>query len=369
MNRSLPHFRILSILLFCGMLISAHSQQVSTFHNDPLQRVDDALIFDNQGNLFGSHFMGNTVYKITPSGVCAPFATGFNTPNGLAFDSQNNLYVCDLSGNRIYKLSETGIFLDTIHVPTPSGIIKSQFSDTLIFTQYTGNKISKLAPDGTISVMHSGSPMNGSVGLAYDDEGQLYVANFTDRQIFKVNESELNYVATVPSPSSGALGFIAFAQGTLWATSYNGHKIYRVYPNFTDSILLYSGSTAGSTDGPIETAHFNLPNGITSSVTGDSLFVSDFGTGRVRTISLLEPAGIIENAPNKTEIIFPNPANDYITLSPEAVYDRIEISDPSGELVLKSYDSKIFVGGLSSGIYIVEIYNGADRLVTRFIKH
>jgi sugar lactone lactonase YvrE len=362
--------RLIYTFTFAVGVLSLQAQEVSTFFNDPLLKVDDALLLDYQGNLYGSHFMGSNVYKISPSGVGTVFASGFNTPNGLAFDSQNNLYVCDLYGNRIYKLSYSGVFLDTIAVTSPSGIIKSIDSDTMLFTQYTENKISKLAPDGTISLIASGAPMVGVVGLTYDNFDQLYVANFTDRKIFKLNDTTFTYVATVPGPPGGSLGFIAFANGVLYGTGYNDHKIYKIDPNYIDSVSVFAGTILGSIDGDVTIAQFNAPNGIISSITGDSLFISDFGTGRIRIISFEVVTGSneVELTPKNVKIN-PNPTTDIIQVDYYGNYDQIEIYNCHGKQVYASHEKRIAVGHLYSGIYFVLIKNGSEIVTTTFIKN
>ena len=85
------------------------------------------------------------------------------------------------------------VFLDTFIVTTPSGIVKSFASDTMLFTQYTGNKLSSISPEGNIQEIISGAPMKGAIGMTFDNEGQLYVANFTDRKIFRL-ENEQNLI-------------------------------------------------------------------------------------------------------------------------------------------------------------------------------
>lgn len=327
------------------------------------------MVIDYQGNLYGSHFMGTNVYKVTPAGVASVFATGFNTPNGLAFDSQNNLYVCDLSGNRIYKISYSGTFLDTINVQSPSGIIKSFSSDTMLFTQYTGNKLSKLAPNGSISLIANGAPMLGSVGLTYDTAGQLYVANFTDRKIFSVNSNTLTYVATVPGPTNGSLGFITFAKGYLWGTGFNDHKIYKIDPNFMDSIVVYAGSSIGNTDGSIGMAKFNSPNGIISSITGDSLFVSDFGSGRIRVISMNILTGIVDKDRNPSKIkIYPIPSSDFINIDYEGEILSVKMYNSHGTLLGSTNERRIPLNNLSQGMYILSIETPKQTVKTKFFK-
>lgn len=362
--------QLLYTLILATCIASLQAQVVTTFFNDPSQKVDDALVMDYQGNLYGSHFMGTNVYKITPEGVGSIFATGFNTPNGLAFDSQNNLYVCDLSGSKIYKIAYDGEFLDTISVSSPSGIIKSIDSDTMIFTQYTGNKVSKLAPDGTITLIASGAPMVGVVGLTYDNTGQLYVANFTDRKIFKLNDTIFTYVATVPGPPGGSLGFIAFANGFLYGTGYNDHKIYKIDPNYVDSVYVFAGTTIGSADGDVTTAQFNAPNGIISSVTGDSLFISDFNTGRIRIIAPEVVSGTINHGTSTGNVnLYPSPTTDFINIDYNGNIEIIEIYNCEGRCIYATKEKQIAVDHLPSGVYIALVKNEYGTATNSFIKN
>lgn len=356
------------ILAFVSLATIVKAQTVSTFWNDPTNKVDDAMVLDAQGNLYGSHYMGSNVYKITPSGVSTIFASGFNTPNGLAFDSQNNLYVCDMTGGRIYKISYSGTFLDTIVVPNPSGIIKSLDSDTMIFSQYQSNIVNKLTPDGIVIPIVSGAPLNGPVGLAYDGFGTLYVANFNDREIYSLEANTLNYIATVPGPVSGWLGFITFAQGHLWGTGYNDHKIYKINPFFVDSVVAYIGTTAGNMDGGLATAQFNKPNGIIPSLGGDSLFISDYVTGRIRVLTFGDMSALNENAPN-TFCMYPSPALDYLRIEYAGPVKAIEIHDLSGQLLHTSKEASINVSQLATGIYWVIVDTGNSKLRARFVKN
>ncbi|HNQ61726.1 MAG TPA: T9SS type A sorting domain-containing protein [Bacteroidia bacterium] len=343
--------------LICIVIATTgNSQIVSTILNSASQKVDDALIIDAHGNLYGSHYNGSNVYKITPSGTVSIFAGGFNTPNGLAFDSQNNLFVCDNIANRIYKLSETGIFLDTINILKPSGIIKQPNSDTMIVAQYQTNLLSQVAPDKTIIDLHSGTPLNGPVGLAYDSHGKLFLGNFIGRKIYSYDSAGLTYVATIPGSASWWLGFITYANGSIWATGFQDNKIYRVNPNFVDSVSIFAGSMIGNIDGAIDSARFNNPNGITASITGDTLFISDYNSGRVRMISGMLSTGISEqHSRNSNIIIYPNPAKDFIYISSDQQIDKVYIYDLAGNMQVISDKSHINIEKLISAEYLVKV--------------
>ncbi len=59
------------------------------------------MVFDTDGNLYGSNFEANSFHKITPDGTATEFVTGLQNPNELAFDEDGNLFVAEYSAMRI----------------------------------------------------------------------------------------------------------------------------------------------------------------------------------------------------------------------------------------------------------------------------
>ena len=313
---------------------SSYAQQVSTLLNSSSQQVDDAVIMDRYGNIYGSHFGGSNVYKITPTGSVSVYKSGFNTPNGLAFDSQDNLYVADNMAHRVFKVDTAGTTVFGVSVSNVSGIIKELDSDTMIVTQYLSNAIRKVAPDGTIlPQMHFGAPLNGPVGLAYALDSNLYVGNFNNRIIYRYRNDSLEYVATVPGSSGDWLGFITHANGMLYGTVLQTHKVYEIDPNYVDSVRLFAGSTAGNTDGNVSIAQFNQPNGIYGSKGGDSLLVSDAATGNIRLITGLVTGIYNEKIISFSTSIFPNPSQGELTVLANEKINAVDIYTLNGQLV------------------------------------
>lgn len=369
--------RIILLLHFLFILcFMSLTQEVSTYFSSANVKIDDALVIGPTGELYGSNFAGSNVYKIDLNGVATIFATGFNTPNGLAFDSQGNLFVCDLDGNRIYKLDANGNFLDTISVLHPSGILKKWDSDTMYFTQYPNSKLNTLAPDGNIATLFSNGPLNGPVGLCYGANNQLYMANFSDRKIFQVMTDTLIQLAQLSG--SGSLGFITYAQQSIWATGFNSHKIFRIHPTIQDSAIVYTGSTSGTIDGPKANARFSNPNGIVASVTGDSLYVSDYTTGKVRVIDFQSTTTLQEKTNDLGVQIFPNPSTNqfYLTLTSNAKWVEIQLVDSKGSVVLQKdrihdislTNLSIHLQEFNPGTYILQIRSNLGVVRKRIIK-
>lgn len=367
-------FLVFSILFLSGII--SYTQFVSTIVDSLGVKFRDDIILDQSGNIYCSDYSGTNVYQLTPDGGISIFVTGLNTPNGLAFDSQNNLFVCDHMGNAIYKVSPAGDVLDTISTNRPSGLITSFDSDTLIFTEYgNSHQLKKLAPDGSITTFIAGPPLNGPVGLTYDNLGQLYVANFNNRQVFKVVNNTLEYLTTVPGPSSGFLGFLAYGGGYLWATSWNANKIYGIDPNFTDSTFVYAGSSNGGMDGELSVATFNSPNGIYVNDNADTMYISEYNTGRLRMIS--PESNSIESQlsnsdPDLQIEVYPNPSIGDLQIINHSDHKILKISvyNLLGEQVqASSYnDSYTQITIEDSGVYfIVSTLENNHQIVTKVI--
>lgn len=371
------------VLLIFTFLIGSHfitAQTVTTFTDGT---PDDAIAIDSNGNIYCSNYVGDTVFKFTPSGDVSSFITGLNTPNGLAFNSNGDLYVCDGQGNMVYKYDSNGMQLAAYPKSGhPSGIIKAFDSDEMYFTTYTENKIYTLATDGTITELSSAPELNGPVGLAMDENGTLYAGNYTDREIYRVlANGDVEYIATVPTDGGAYpnLGFITYGQGMLWGTSMGSDKIYAINPNGVDEVFLFAGSTQGSNDGDISQATFFTPNGILFNDAEDTMYITDFGTKNLRIISGVV-LGIQEMGLKKSEVIlYPNPATDLITVSallPSAGDYGIVVRDILGKeiITLDGYaeaseiSETINVSQWSSGTYLIEVIFESYSIIKKMVK-
>lgn len=318
--------RILTLsLLINGMLFS---QNVTTLVG-PNSGINDALVVDSLGNIYGSDFGvsttgGSSVYKIDTDGNVSTFSTGYSSCNGLAFDHQGNLYVVDFTSSnqdhQVYKLDQNGA--KTAYgpkIPGASGIIFDPLSDTLYVSQYTSssNSISKLAPDGTVSLYCNHSLLNGPVGMAYDDQYNLYVANFSDGEIYKVTYAgdSLEFIGKVPKSGSWGIGFLTYASGYLYATGIGVHKIYQISTNGVVTEFAGTGNP-GNTNGNAQNAEFNRPNGIATNKNQDKLYISDYGTKNIRVISdIVSGVALTEDSDNFDFRNYPNPIVNGTTFS------------------------------------------------------
>ena len=364
---------IAMVLLAILITITGYAQTVSTFVG-PGINIDDDMIMDAAGNIYGSRYTGSRVYKVTPDGVVSVYAQGIVSPNGLAIDSNGILYVADNQGNKIYKITSDST--KTQYGPnlsSPSGLLFEPDSDTLIVTQLTQNRISKLAPDGTLTVYKSGNGLNGPVGMTMDENGNFYVANYNDGKVFHVTDDSLIQLAVVPGTNFGAVGFLEYAAGNLYATGIAVHRIYKI--SLSGEMTVFAGTgVAGLVNGPADSARFSNPNGILASPDHDKLYISDFGTKSIRLIDNIVSgvSGATGQLPEnfRLEQNYPNPFNPGTTIAyeiPERAAVSLKIYNVMGEEVATLVNGvqqpgrhtvNWNAGSLASGIFFYRIRSG-----------
>ena len=377
--KTLLSFLLLTLVAYGGV----YGQTVTTIASNV--GVDDDLILTPEGDLIGAHYIGSTLKKVTLDGESTVFAGGFSAPNGLAYNSEGVLYMADNTGNHVYLMDENGAFLDTVDLVNPSGVLKEWDSDTIIVTTYAGHKIYKLAPDNSLTEFASDPEFNGPVGLCYDDNNQLYAANFGNQKIFRLDEDG-NATLFTDISTSGAIGFIDYRNGYIYATMFQQAEIWRVDMEGNDELWL--GSVTGSTDGDASVARFNRPNGIALSVTGDTMFISDFGSKSIRMITNLDavPSNSrdLTLAVNTTLEVAPNPVAEKITITldlPEKLKASLVLLNAEGKLLTTVMPVQEMMEGehsidytlpaLSPGMYYLSLYfNGKSQtnVTTPFVK-
>ena len=278
--------------------------------------ISDDLIYGPNGAIYGSDFNEDSVFKINPDGTVSAFVSGIQNPNGLAFDNNQNLYVVGWGQGTIWKVDPSGtkeVLIDGL--ANPSGLIQMLNEDTLLFSTPIQNSVNKLTLDGIVVPYIADNQLNAPVGLDYNENGELIIANFSDNRIFKVEADEsLSLIANISATPQG-IGYIECLGDYIFATMFSSNKIYRT--DYDGDFVLVAGSTIGSLDGDASVAKFNNPNGILSTTNGDSILVSDYGTGSLRVITGLDLISSIEGKlPVVLEGIqvFPNPASEKLFL-------------------------------------------------------
>ncbi len=136
------------------------------------------MAFDRQGMLYISSRHDGVVYQITPTGNMSVYVEGMGVATGIAFDHEENLYVGDRSGT-IFKISPNRqIFVFATLEPSiaayhlafgPNGYLYVTGPTTSSF-----DSVYRISHEGEVEPFYRG--LGRPQGLAFDEEGRLYVA-------------------------------------------------------------------------------------------------------------------------------------------------------------------------------------------------
>jgi sugar lactone lactonase YvrE len=241
-----------------------------------------ALIVGKDGNIYVADYAGNAIRKVTPQGEVTTIAgdsihgnvngdgtiARFYGPSGITMDDQGNFYVTDFLNNQIKKITpgyQVSLYAGTGAVGTNDGdrLQSTFFGPTTITTDNDGNmyvgdwfnfRVRKIDPSGMVTTlagstsgytdgMASSAQFNTPVGLAADDQGNLYVADGFNNVIRKVD-------------SDG-------------------------------NVTTFAGTTSpGYKNGNPADALFNGPVGLLYDTNANTLYVADWYNYRIRKITI-----------------------------------------------------------------------------------
>jgi len=306
---------------------------------------------DSAGNSYFTSSILNAVFKADPNGVVTRIAgsgvPGFsgdggaalsarlNGPTAAAVDSQGNVFFTDTGNSRVRKVDLSG----NITTVAGNGICCSPTGDTgpaanaqigisyglaidssgnLYFSDYTNNIVRQVNPSGIIiTVAGNGSggfsgdggpatvaKLNYPFGLAVDPSGNLYIADYMNLRIRKVDTS--GNITTVAgngtccfsgdggSATSARVaypyGVAADSNGNLYIADTVNERIRKVNASGIISTVAGSGGLGFAGDrGSATLAQLRTPEGVAVDSNGN-LYISDAGNNRIR---LVTPDGII----------------------------------------------------------------------------
>jgi sugar lactone lactonase YvrE len=248
----------------------------------PLSLNDPAgIAIDNNGNVYVSQPITNTVQKISSTGIQTTFAgngniTGgavdgngtnaqFSSPRQLAIDQNGNLYVADANNSEIRKITSSGT------VTTVAGMVAG-FS----------------SPNATIPTANFHFPN----GITVDPSGNLYIANSGSNVINKITPTGQFLAILSPNPDissetnySEPLGVAADSEGNVFVANTFANTILKISSDGVVTTLAGSSvSPPGNQDGNGATATFYYPHALTVDSSGN-VFVADTYNGLIRKVT------------------------------------------------------------------------------------
>lgn len=246
---------------------------------------------DAQGNIYMADFggtlsgspWGTRVYKITPSGDVSIFASGLLGASGNDFDADGNLYQSSIAGGTISKISPGGqVTTLATGLSGPVGIAVLD-NGSLLVCNCGNNTIGLVTQAGNVSTYSTSSLFNCPNGIDVDENGNAYVANFSNGQVIKVDP---NGVASSFVSIGSNNGHLLIRDNFIYVVDRGGNRIFKV--SFTGGVSVFAGTGGrGLRNGTLDQATFSLPNDIAFSPDGTKMYVNDVAniSGSAQTIA------------------------------------------------------------------------------------
>ncbi len=252
----------------------------------------DGLNYASDGNLYlcGS-WKGSALFRSSPEGAIEVVAEGFEGPTDTVMDSKGNLFVSNYNSNYISIVSPEGEVRKFATTPLGPAGMAIDAADNLYVTIYGRPNaqdftVAKITPEGALSTYAKDPRLAGSVGIAIDDNGVLYVSSGRDARIFRIpSEGQVELFSCLPLAfGKGAGAHLDWAGGFLYAASGIG-AVYRINPEGAVHYILQDG-VQKSSQGPRLSPLVAGCNGVAASGDGTTLYLgcADPSAGNARTL-------------------------------------------------------------------------------------
>ena len=282
--KRLMHTLVASFMLVSFVLFNVHTPMAQAAKMVSLPATSPSLDLQVDGPftnfpLYAANFNNNNIVRLESNASQTLVTSGGNISNsfGLAIDSSGNLYVGDIN-SKIIKISPGGA--QSVFIADPGGIpygMTCDDNDNLYFTK--GQQIIKVTPTGVQSAFSSYGYLSLPTGLAFDSNGNLYVANYSSatNSVVKITPAGVQSVFTQGGNITNPWAVAIDGNDNLYVTEFNdstlASSIIKVTPAGVQSVY----ASGGSLDMPRGLAIDSDGNLYAGNYTGDAIVKIDTG--------------------------------------------------------------------------------------------
>ncbi|MGB5288936.1 MAG: T9SS type A sorting domain-containing protein [Ignavibacteriaceae bacterium] len=317
----------------------------------------------------------------------------------LFLEDQQVVLISNLNTGRITKYNSTtgdfiGDFATGIGGPTRMKI----GADSLLYVlQWTGNgKVKRYQLDGTFVDDFTSVGVSQSIGIDWDNNGNLYVSSYGGASVRKFDTNGSDLGLFVNSNLAGPTNIWFDSNGDLLVIDYNGTAVKRFNSNgsFINNFITGLSQAEGVDFFP--NGNILIGNGATSSVKmfdSNGVYIEDFipsGSGGLMTpnavvIRVVNPSSVSgdDNSSNLNNFVleqnYPNPFNPSTTIAfdlKQTARVTLEVFNTLGQKVATVVNGKMAAGlhevtfdasNLASGIYLYRMSTAEITLTNKML--
>jgi sugar lactone lactonase YvrE len=210
------------------------------------------VVFAPDGTLFVSNFSGGRVTAYAPPYTGAPTAvtSGIAGPRGMVFAPNGTLLVADKAGAHVTVLPPPYTASTTLPVTDAEGFAFDA-AGTVYISDFNNNAIvSANAPYTALNgnpLSGSATKLNNPMGLAFNANGELWVANFSGNTLGRFKQLSGNAApsATISVGGTAQPTAVAVVKGGTTLVAI-GQGLVASFDEGTQAVLVQNSSIAGS---------------------------------------------------------------------------------------------------------------------------
>ena len=246
----------------------------------------DGFAINSAGDFIAaSGFNNKSVYQFSDKSSNKVIANNLSGPVHILINKKEETLVTNFGDGSIdilYGNDSTKTFVTGLNAPV--GMAEDEDGNIYVANygvNYNGNSISKVSKDGVRTTFITDNQINGPIDVAYATDKNIYIANFNDGILLKVENGKANIFAELPKKR---INHMIFFKGYFYMTCSIDDIVYR--SSISGGLEVFAGGDSELTKKKDDTVlGFSKINGISSD--GENLFISN-GSGKIWKIEFIK---------------------------------------------------------------------------------
>ncbi|RDY57744.1 hypothetical protein [Flagellimonas nanhaiensis] len=283
--------KLLTQFLLILFSINLCAQEITKLQLDQII-FTDGIFVEKDGTIYATEgWDGDKIYEVNPNGKIKVFASGLKGPIDIAKGKDGFFYVSEWKGAQLSKIDPKGNVNHFATVkPGPGPMTQDALGNLYVTHNVNDGKgnISKITLDGQVEIFSEDDKLINPGGIDFDSNGNLYVSNFNNANIVKINPSgKSSILATVPGDKQWRTGHLKIIDDTIYITALMDHRIYRVSLAGKVETLAGTGEQGQGVGNALSTKLAN-PNGLFFNEESNELYFTEAfaKTGFIQKIKL-----------------------------------------------------------------------------------